>query len=263
MIGGARFDVVAIHHAAETGYELAAADYERVRPSYPTRALAVLADALDLKAGQRVADLGAGTGKFTRLLALTGAKVVAVEPVPAMRERLTEILPQVQCVAGIAEATGLPNASVDAVVAAQAWHWFDGAAALTEIERITGPSGRLGLVWNTLDVTVPWVAAYSRIYQTWRTDELPVHTDGAWRAAFEGRRGWKALNSAHVANPYMTDREGVLGQALTSSRISTLSDEAREEIRRELLAVLDRYPETRGERIEIPYVTDIYWTAKR
>jgi SAM-dependent methyltransferase len=263
MIGGARFDVVAIHHAAETGYELAAADYERVRPSYPTRALAVLADALDLKAGQRVADLGAGTGKFTRLLALTGARVVAVEPVPAMRERLTEILPQVHCVAGIAEATGLPDAAVDAVVAAQAWHWFDGPAALTEIERVTGPGGRLGLVWNTLDLTVPWVAAYSRIYQAWRTDEVPVHTDGAWRAAFEGRRGWKPLNSAHVANPYVTDREGVLGQALTSSRISTLSDEAREEIRRELLAVLDRYPDTRGERIEIPYVTDIYWTAKR
>jgi len=254
---------VAIHHAAETGYELAAADYERVRPSYPTRALAVLADALDLKTGQRVADLGAGTGKFTRLLALTGAKVVAVEPVAAMRERLTEILPQVAAVAGVAEATGLPDASVDAVVAAQAWHWFDGPAALTEIERVTGPNGRLGLVWNTLDASVPWVAEYSRIYQAWRTDEVPVHTDGAWRATFEGRRGWKALNSAHVANPYVTDREGVLGQALTSSRISTLGDAAREEIRRELLSVLDRYPDTRGERIEIPYVTDVYWTAKR
>ena len=254
---------MAIHHAAETGYELAAADYERVRPSYPTRALAVLADALDLKPGQRVADLGAGTGKFTRLLALTGAKVVAVEPVAAMRERLTEILPQVTAVAGVAEATGLPDASVDAVVAAQAWHWFDGAAALTEIERVTGPDGRLGLVWNTLDVSVPWVAEYSRIYQAWRTDEVPVHTDGAWRATFENGRGWKALNSAHVANPYVTDREGVLGQALTSSRISTLGDEAREEIRRELLAVLNRYPDTRGERIEIPYVTDVYWTVKR
>ena len=263
MIGGARFDVVALHHAAETGYNLAAADYERVRPSYPTRALAVLADALNLKSGQRVADLGAGTGKFTRLLALTGAKVVAVEPVAAMRERLTEILPQVQAVAGVAEATGLPDGCVDAVVAAQAWHWFDGPAALTEIERITVPGGRLGLVWNTMDASVPWVAEYNRIYQTWRTDELPVHTDGTWRAAFDGRRGWKPLNSAFVANPYVTDREGVLGQALTSSRISTLGEPAREEIRRELRAVLDRYPETRGERIEIPYLTEIYWTVKR
>ena len=254
---------MALHHAAETGYNLAAADYERVRPSYPTRALSVLADALDLKAGQRVADLGAGTGKFTRLLALTGAKVIAVEPVAAMRERLTELLPQVQAVAGVAEATGLPDGCVDAVVAAQAWHWFDGPAALTEIERVTGPAGRLGLVWNTLDLTVPWVAEYSRIYQTWRTAEVPVHTDGSWRTAFERRRCWKPLNSAFVANPYVTDREGVLGQALTSSRISTLGETARQEIRRELLAVLDRYPETRGERIEIPYVTDIYWTAKR
>ena len=254
---------MAIHHAAETGYNLAAADYERVRPSYPTRALAVLADALDLGPGHRVADLGAGTGKFTRLLALTGARVLAVEPVAAMRERLTEILPQVETVDGVAEATGLPDASVDAVVAAQAWHWFDGPAALTEIERVTGPAGRLGLVWNTLDLTVPWVAAYSRIYQVWRTAEVPVHTDGAWRTAFERRRGWKPLNSAHVPNPYVTDRDGVLGQALTSSRISTLDEESRAEVRRELVAVLDRFPDTCGDRIEIPYVTDIYWTAKR
>ena len=263
MIGGARFILVAIHRAAETGYNLAAADYERVRPSYPTRALAVLADALDLKPGERVADLGAGTGKFTRLLALTGAQVVAVEPVAAMRTRLAEILPQVATVDGVAEATGLPNASVDAVVAAQAWHWFDGPAALAEIERITGPRGRLGLVWNTLDVSVPWVAEYSRVYSAWRTSELPVHTDGAWRAAFDKRRGWRPLNSAHVPNPYVTDRDGVLGQALTSSYISTLDEESRAEVRRELIAILDRFPDTRGERIEIPYVTDVYWTAKR
>lgn len=253
---------MAIHHAAEAGYELAAADYERVRPSYPTRALAVLADALDLKPGKRVADLGAGTGKFTRLLALTGAQVVAVEPVAAMRERLTEILPQVSAVPGVAEATGLPTACVDAVVAAQAWHWFDGPAALREIERITGPGGRLGLVWNTLDLSVPWVAEYSKVYSAWRTAEVPVHTDGAWRGAFDGRRGWSPLQEAHVPNPYVTDRDGVLGQALTSSRISTLDQDSRAAVRRELLAVLDRFPDTRGERIEIPYVTDVYWTAK-
>ena len=249
MIGDARFVTVAIHHAAQAGYHLAAEAYERVRPSYPTRALAVLADALDLKPGQRVADLGAGTGKFTRLLALTGAQVVAVEPVAAMRDRLTELLPQVT--------------AVDAVVAAQAWHWFDGPAALAEIERVTGPDGRLGLVWNTLDVSVPWVAAYSHVYTEWRTSELPVHTDGSWRAAFDCRGGWQKLASAHVPNPYLTDRDGVLGQALTSSRISTLDEASREQVRRELIAVLDRFPDTRGERIEIPYVTDVYWTAKR
>ncbi|HEU5331519.1 MAG TPA: class I SAM-dependent methyltransferase [Actinocrinis sp.] len=258
---------MAIHHAAELGYQRAAADYERVRPSYPTRVLSVLADALDLGPGKRVAEVGAGTGKFTRLLALTGARVVAVEPVAAMRTRLAELLPQVEVVDGLAEATGLAAGSVDAVVAAQAWHWFDPAAALAEVERITCPGGRLGLVWNTLDETVPWVGEYSSIYRHWRTDAVPGHRDGTWRKFFDAVssdpiRGWRPLGEEHVPNPYVTDREGVLGQALTSSVISTLDDARRTEVREQLEAVLERHAESRGNRIEIPYVTDLYWTSR-
>ncbi len=253
---------MAIHHAAELGYQRAAADYERVRPSYPTRALAVLADALDLKPGKRVAEVGAGTGKFTRLLALTGARVIALEPVAAMRATLAELLPQVEVVDGLAEATGLADDSVDAVVAAQAWHWFDPAATLAEVERITQRRGRLGLVWNTLDETVPWVAEYSKIYRQWRTDAVPGHRDGLWRRFFDEVPGWTPLSAEHIPNPYVTDREGVLGQALTSSVISTLDVDSRSQVRRELEAVLDRHKESCGDRIEIPYVTDLYWTAR-
>lgn len=253
---------MAIHHAAELGYQRAAADYERVRPSYPTRALAVLADALDLRPGKRVAEVGAGTGKFTRLLALTGARVVALEPVAAMRATLAELLPQVEVVDGLAESTGLADGAVDAVVAAQAWHWFDPIAALAEVERITQRRGRLGLVWNTLDETVPWVAEYSKIYRQWRTDAVPGHRDGTWRRFFDEVPGWTPLCGEHIANPFVTDREGVLGQALTSSVISTLDLESRAQVRRELEAVLDRHTESRGDRIEIPYVTDLYWTAR-
>lgn len=253
---------MAIHHAAELGYQRAAADYERVRPSYPTRALAVLADALDLHPGKRVAEVGAGTGKFTRLLALTGARVTALEPVAAMRATLAELLPQVEVVDGLAEATGLPDGAVDAVVAAQAWHWFDPAAALAEVERITTRRGRLGLVWNTLDETVPWVAEYSKIYRQWRTDAVPGHRDGTWRRFFDEVPGWTALSAEHIPNPYVTDREGVLGQALTSSVISTLDADSRAQVRQELEAVLDRHNESSGDRIEIPYVTDLYWTAR-
>jgi SAM-dependent methyltransferase len=253
---------VAIHHAAELGYQRAAADYERVRPSYPTRSLAVLADALDLRAGRCVAEVGAGTGKFTRLLALTGARVVALEPVAAMRDRLAELLPQVEVVDGLAEATGLPDGAMDAVVAAQAWHWFDPSAALAEVERITHRRGRLGLVWNTLDETVPWVAEYSKIYRQWRTESVPGHRDGRWRRFFDELPGWSPLRAEHVPNPYVTDREGVLGQALTSSVISTLDAASRAQVRHELEAVLDRHKESCGDRIEIPYVTDLYWTAR-
>lgn len=253
---------MAIHHAAELGYQRAAADYERVRPSYPTRALSVLADALDLHPGKRVAEVGAGTGKFTRLLALTGARVIALEPVAAMRATLAELLPQVEVVDGLAEATGLADGAVDAVVAAQAWHWFDPAAALAEVERITKRRGRLGLVWNTLDETVPWVAEYSKIYRQWRTDAVPGHRDGTWRRFFDEVPGWTPLSAEHISNPYVTDREGVLGQALTSSVISTLDVDSRAQVRRELEAVLDRHKESCGDRIEIPYVTDLYWTAR-
>ncbi|HEV2636280.1 MAG TPA: class I SAM-dependent methyltransferase [Actinocrinis sp.] len=251
-----------MHRAAEIGYQLAARDYERVRPSYPLRSLGVLADALDLGPGKSVADLGAGTGKFTRLLALTGARVIAVEPVAAMRERLAEVLPQITVTAGLAEATGLPEHSVDVVVAAQAWHWFDAPAALAEARRVLRPGGALALVWNTLDMTVPWVAEYSRIYQLWRTDAVPGHGDGIWRGILDGRPGWGPLHEAHVENPYLTDREGVLGQALTSSVISALDETSRTQIRGQLEAVLDRHEQTRGTRIEIPYVTDLYWTRR-
>ena len=262
MIAGVKFTGVAIHRAAQLGYQLAAEDYERVRPSYPTPALGALADALDLGPGRTVAEVGAGTGKFTRLLALTGARVFAVEPVAAMRERLAGLLPQVRVVDGLAEATGLPDRSVDAVVAAQAWHWFDPAAALCEAERITHQDGRLGLVFNTLDENVPWVAEYSQVYRQWRTESVPEHRDGAWRLFFDKVPGWTALEERHIANPYPTDREGVLGQALTSSVISTLDPDQRGKVRRQLEEVLDRHEESRGERIEIPYVTDVYWTSR-
>ena len=250
-----------MHKAAEVGYQLAARDYERVRPSYPLRSLGMLTDALDLGPGKTVLDLGAGTGKFTRLLALTGARVIAVEPVAAMRERLAEVLPQVTVTAGLAEATGLPEQSVDVVVVAQAWHWFDAPAALAEAARVIRPEGALALVWNTLDLSVPWVAEYSQIYQLWRTDAVPGHSDGAWRTFFDQQPGWGPLAEGHIENPYVTDREGVLGQALTSSMISTLDDSTRAQVRCQLEAVLDRHGLTR-DRIEIPYVTDLYWTRR-
>jgi hypothetical protein len=148
------------------------------------------------------------------------------------------------------------------VVAAQAWHWFDPAAALAEVERITCAGGRLGLVWNTLDETVPWVSEYSSIYRQWRTDAVPGHRDGTWRKFFDTVQGWDSLCEEHVPNPYVTDREGVLGQALTSSMISTLDEVQRTQVRRQLEEVLDRHQESRGDRIEIPYVTDLYWTSR-
>ena len=133
---------------AARGFQAGAEAYERGRPGYPTDAVDALTDALGVGPGATVVDLAAGTGKLTRLLVPSGATVIAIEPVDAMRRTLAAMLPRVPVVAGTAESMPLRDGSAGAVVAAQAFHWFDGEAALAEIHRVLAPGGRLGLVWN-------------------------------------------------------------------------------------------------------------------
>ena len=110
-----------------------------------------------------VLDLGAGTGKFTRSLVARGLDVIAVEPDDVMRATLADALPSVRTVKGTAEAIPLPDASVDVITAAQAWHWVDQARALPEAARVLRPGGSLALVWNIRDESVPWVERLSEI----------------------------------------------------------------------------------------------------
>jgi ubiquinone/menaquinone biosynthesis C-methylase UbiE len=151
-----------VHHAAEA-FDRASDEYERGRPSYPAEAVAQLVEALRIGPGRTVLDLAAGTGKLTRLLAGTGARIVAVEPAAGMRRRLEDDLPTVVALAGTAEAIPLGNGTVDAVTVAQAFHWFDGEAAIAEIHRVLVPGGRLGLVWNGRDLRDPFQTRLSEI----------------------------------------------------------------------------------------------------
>ncbi|MDO0972527.1 class I SAM-dependent methyltransferase [Mycolicibacterium frederiksbergense] len=130
-----------------------AAAYERGRPSYPPEAI----DWLLPTGAQRVLDLGAGTGKLTVRLVERGLDVVAVDPIPEMLEVLSHSLPQTPALLGTAEEIPLPDNSVDSVLVAQAWHWFDPKRAAQEIARVLRPGGRLGLVWNTRDERMGWV----------------------------------------------------------------------------------------------------------
>lgn len=252
-----------VHQAAGVGYQRAADAYERSRPSYPMPVIRELADAVRLERGRTVVDLGAGTGKFTRLLALTGARVVALEPVAAMREQLAELLPGVEVGDGTAESTGLPGSSVDVVVAAQSWHWFRQEEALAEVERVLRPGGSLALVWNTFDASVPWVRDFQRIYFGRAPQDLPSHLDGRWRTVLEGRAGWSPVSERHLPNPHPVTREGVLERMASSSIIAALDSEERRRVRAEVDAVLRAHPQTRhGDRIELPYTTDVYWTHR-
>lgn len=140
--------------------------YETGRPEYPREAVRHLIDGLGPH--PRVADVGAGTGKLTRALVELGADTVAVEPDAAMLERLSVAVPGVPTLLGSAEQLPLGNASVDAIVFGQAWHWVRPDEACAEAARVLRPGGVLGLIWNVRDERVDWVARMSAIMHPFR-----------------------------------------------------------------------------------------------
>ena len=156
-----------VHQAAARGFQAAADAYERSRPDYPSQAIDRLVQELEIGRAATVLDLGAGTGKLTRMLIHTGARLVAVEPVDAMRHTFVEAVPGVPVVGGTAEAMPFADGVFDAVIIAQAFHWFHGVDALQEIHRVLRPSGRLGLIWNIRDDSAPWVARLTETCPSW------------------------------------------------------------------------------------------------
>lgn len=156
--GGPKFDDRRRRELAQA-FMAGGEHYERVRPGYPEAAV----DWLVLPGALTAVDLGAGTGKLSGLLSARGLEVTAVDPSPDMLGELRRLYPRIHAVVGTAESTGLPAASADLVVAAQAWHWFDVPAATREVVRLLAPGGCAALVWNQLDTSVPWVHRLSRI----------------------------------------------------------------------------------------------------
>jgi len=167
---------LSIDPVAAAGFSSAADLYERARPSYPQEAIDWLVRETGLGPGRAVVDLGAGTGKLTRLLLPTGARVVAVEPIAEMRAHIgaAEVLD------GTAEAIPLPDHSVDVVAVAQAFHWFDQDKALPEIHRVLREEGSLVLVWNMRDLDDPLQRSVEDLLAPVRQD-VPGQALGAWR----------------------------------------------------------------------------------
>jgi SAM-dependent methyltransferase len=166
-------------HASSFG--AAAVAYAEHRPDY---APAAVRWALEPAPGPRVLDLGAGTGKLTGTLLASGADVVAVEPDPAMLAELRRAVPAARALRGSAEAIPLPDASVDAVLAGNALHWFDMAVAGPEMARVLAPGGVVAGLWNVMDDRIGWVAALERVAGSAAIG--PRDTFTGWRAATVG-----------------------------------------------------------------------------
>jgi SAM-dependent methyltransferase len=244
-----------IHRAAAEGFAAGAASYVAGRPEYPPEIEAWLTDELGLHSGKTVLDLGAGTGKFSRSLLATGAKVIAVEPVPAMLDQLVRQYPEVEARSGSAEDIPLGDESVDAVVCAQSFHWFATPQALREIHRVLKSGGALGLVWNDRDNNVEWVAALTRIMKRFEGDVPRFHSQ-KWRALFPAD-GFGPLREKRFPNPHTGYPERVIvDRILSVSFMAALPPDEQERVRNELREVIATSPELAGKvQVTFPYET--------
>lgn len=253
-----------VHDVAATGFGQEAQAYERARPGYPPDAVAWLAHHLGIGPGARVADVAAGTGKLTRLLEPLGAWLVAVEPVAGMRSALRAGSPALPALAGTAEAMPLAAASFDAIAVAQAFHWFDAEVALAELARVLQPGGRLGLVWNARDRTVPVVDALWSIMD--RVERrAPWRQHDEWHeTAFVDGPWFGPLHEATFRHEQKMTVEQVVDRFRSVSHVAVLAPRKQTLVLDDVRAVLATHPDTRDrDEIVIPYRVDAYWCERR
>lgn len=253
-----------VHEVAARGFGAQAAAYDRARPSYPPDAVAWLAGNLRIGPGRLVVDLAAGTGKLTALLAGRGARLAAVEPVGPMGRRLRAALPGVPLVAAVAEALPLAAASVDAVVVAQAFHWFDAPRALAELARVVRPGGGLALIWNSLDRGVGWADEIAAVMDRveagvpWLVPggQVPGSTEMTTAEAYLASArdtGWSPWTHATFRHEHVITREDVLERMRSVSHVAVLPAGEQEAVLGEISAILAAHEESAGETVAMPY----------
>jgi SAM-dependent methyltransferase len=244
-------------HPSTRGFRVAAEAYDRGRPEYPSEAVSWLAERLRIGPGRRVLDLAAGTGKLTRRLAVTGAEVVAVEPLAEMLERLVAALPAVEAHEGTAEAIPLPDADVDAVTVAQAFHWFRSDAALPELHRVLRPGGGLGLVWNTRDQDDPLQAEITQLIRPLAggTPEW-LALRGALAATIVGELFGPVEEQAFTMRQEL-DADGLVQRVLSISYVAAASERDRRRIERRLRDLAG------GGAVSLPYTTLCFVSYRR
>jgi SAM-dependent methyltransferase len=234
-------------------FDRAAVEYEAARPGYP----GALLDLLPVENEATVLDLGAGTGKLTRVLVRRYREVVAVEPLDGMRAILEEVVPQARSVAGSAEAIPLADASADAVFAAQAFHWFANDTAVAEIGRVLRPGGVLCLVWNENVEPSPLPDAFRAYFDALHAPSLDAVQSAQPLAEVLGDGTFGKLQTTSVPHEQVQTRAGVLAFAQSVSWVAHRSDDERASIGRELDALLP--PEA---TFAFAMRAEVTWTAR-
>jgi SAM-dependent methyltransferase len=220
--------------------------YERGRPTYP-------ADAVRWLLGEQpvsVLELGAGTGKLTRVIASLGHDIHATDPDPAMLQILEREVSGVRTAEASAEEIPLGDASVDAVIAAQAFHWFDLDRALPEIARVLRPGGHLCLVWNYRNEKIPWVRRLGTLIGTQDQEDDPAQA-----LIFSELFGF--VEDKEFSHWQGIDRRTIQDLVLSRSNVAVLGEQERAAKLAEILTFYDEYG--RGmDGMQLPYVTRCY-----
>jgi SAM-dependent methyltransferase len=231
-----------IHDAARTGFAREAEAYERGRPTYPPEATNWLGAELGLAPGRVVVDVGAGTGKLTRSLLGSGAEVLAVEPVAAMRAVLERELPGIRALASVAESMPVGDGAADAIVAGAAFHWFDGPAALAEFHRVLRPEGRLGLIWNARDRRQPLQRSLDALIAPLR-GSTPSMGSGRWREAFEDSALFGPVGERKFPFELELDQDQFVDRIASISFIAALDDMPRRDLLERVRLLAAEHPE--------------------
>lgn len=254
--------MTAIPREAALGFQRAAVDYERGRPGYPAAAIARLAEELDIGPERVVVDLAAGTGKLTRALGGLGAHLVAIEPVAGMREQLEQAVPGVEVLDGTAEQMPLADTSVNAVLVAQAFHWFDVPAAAAEIHRVLVGGGGLGVVRNEWDESVDWIVEM-RALTAEHAARIERDRSDDWREALGATGLFSPYREEAFPNPVRVSVETLRARIASLSFVALLDEAPREQL-------LDAVSEMVAKRglvaadglLDTPYRTHVTWCRR-
>jgi SAM-dependent methyltransferase len=260
--------------ARARSFDAWAGDYDRFRPGYPGELFETIGSRLELPDRPLVVDLGAGTGRASLAMAELGWRVTAVEPgrpmLDVLRAAATDAGLVVSTVQASAEATGLDPGSADLVIAAQAFHWFEDDAAMTEIARIVKPGGGVALFWNVRDgERSAFLADYERLLES---HAAARHDTGRYEAVGRQQtaRAFEAHAAAFEAPQLVQLRQEVpmtadqfIGMAFTASYVRVgMSPETQDRFRLELAALLGRHGHDDGRAFPVPYRIDL-WIARR
>ncbi len=242
-----------LHPAAAKGFDVGAKAYVRGRPSYPSEAVEWVVSVCDITATSVVVDVGAGTGKFTRLLHPFTPHVIAIEPVAAMREACADL----DVRDGTAEAIPLPDTSVDALVCATAFHWFDGPRALAEMYRILKPAGVLCMLWNTWDRSAGVSVALDPLIEAHR-GTAPKHSARLWKKVFDETDLFTPLKHKAFAHTHILTPAEMLDRVMSISFVAALEESTRNKVSERAQDIIAQHKD-----IFCPYTTDIFWTKSQ